>query len=255
MLELPTHHVHLWCLTMNHCSCDLTFWANLLCADERARADQLRDQRDRSFFIWYRGNVRGILASYCGSAPQELQFRTGRFGKPELGAPFDVHQLRFSISHSSNRLVMAIVRKSEVGVDIEQIRSMPDLLDLVDSVFSGREQSVFRSLEESAKLPTFFSVWTQKEAYLKARGLGLNRPLKDIDVGLIPVEAAGLIRDGWDPSATKQWSLTAWSPVQSYAAALAIESGHWHVHHITDGSLSLWPHALKPGLDGAIILK
>ncbi|MXQ13747.1 4'-phosphopantetheinyl transferase family protein [Microvirga makkahensis] len=239
MLELPTRHVHLWCLTMDCSPFDLAFWASLLCADERVRADRLRHQRDRRFFIWYRGNVRRILASYCGSAPQALRFRTGRFGKPELADPFDMHQLRFSISHSGNRLAIAIVRASEVGVDIEQIRPMPDLPDLVDSVFSGREQSLFRSLEESSRLPTFFSVWAQKEAYLKARGLGLNRPPRDIDVGLFPVEGAGLIRDGWDSSATKQWSLMAWPPVQSYATALAVEGQHWRIDHMAEDSLPL----------------
>jgi 4'-phosphopantetheinyl transferase len=132
---------------------------------------------------------------------------------------------------------MAVARRSKVGVDIEQIRPMADLLEVADSVFSERERSLFRSLKESDRLPAFFSVWAQKEAYLKALGLGLNRPPEDVDVGLLPVEEAGLICDRWDPSAAECWSLTAWSPTQSYAAALAIEGHDWHINRMGEECL------------------
>lgn len=239
MLELPARHVHLWCLTIDRPTCDLAFLVSLLSADERVRADRFRYQRDREFFIWYRGKLRRILASYFGSAPQELRYRIGQFGKPELAEPFDLHQLRFSISHSGNCVMIAVARQSEVGVDIEQIRPISDLLEVANNIFSRRERALFLSLEESRKLQAFFSIWTQKEAYLKARGLGLSRPPQDVDIDLFPVQGSGLFRDHWDLSAAKQWSLTAWSSMQSYAAALAIEGHDWHINSMVEGYLSV----------------
>ncbi len=234
MPKLPGDHVHLWCLTLDYSVCDLGFWASLLCADERARADCLRHKDDRNFFIWYRGNLRRILASYLGATPQALRYRTGPFGKPQLAEPFDDYQLRFSISHSGNRVIIAVARKIEVGVDIEQVRPMSDLFEVADSVFSAREQSVLHSLKESDRLLTFFSVWAQKEAYLKARGFGLNRPPQDVEVGMIPFEKARLIHDLWDAFAADRWSLTAWLSAEGYAVALATEGHGRHIDHITE---------------------
>ena len=94
------------------------------------------------------------------------------FEKPHLN--FGSTDLQFSISHSGTLAVVAISIGQRVGVDIEHV----DRIDLPEpaSVFTLEEQNWIRSDSQR-----FLTLWTRKEAILKAEGKGLDRDLRKVD--------------------------------------------------------------------------
>jgi phosphopantetheinyl transferase len=78
--------VHVWRVSLLRTDQALQSAAQILSADELARAQRFLFERDRSRFIACRSTLRVLLAKYLrGSAPA-LQFQYNPFGKPELAA-------------------------------------------------------------------------------------------------------------------------------------------------------------------------
>src|SRR5579872_1371588 len=89
--------------------------ASLLSADERERAGRFHFQRDAQRFSMTRARMRSILGMYVQSDPRELTFVYAERGKPSLSDT--TIDLRFNVSHSGDRAVLAVVTGREVGVD------------------------------------------------------------------------------------------------------------------------------------------
>ena len=150
-VQLTSDEVHTWCVSLDVPS-DVAagLYATLTC-EERSRGARLRFERDRRRFVVAHGVLRDILGGYLGVRPEELRFVRSEFGKPRL-SPTIGGRLRFNLSHSADLALIAVSQGAEVGVDVEQIRALPDLTD---------------------DPRAFLKSWTQNEAYLKAAGLGL----------------------------------------------------------------------------------
>jgi 4'-phosphopantetheinyl transferase len=114
-----------------------------------------------------------------------------------------------------------------VGIDLEHVRPMPDAEHLVTRFFSAREQRIFQALPETQKQEAFFNCWTRKEAFLKATGKGLTRPLDTFDVSLAPGKAARLLSLDGEPPKTELWSLKTFIPAAGSVATLAVEGSAW----------------------------
>ena len=89
--------------------------------------------------------------------------------------PYFNNGIHFNISHSGNYIVCAI-SKMEVGIDIEEVKDIP-LSDFTE-LFSPEELKLIFT-DPNNFLP-FYTLWTQKEAFLKASGVGLNLPLNQV---------------------------------------------------------------------------
>ena len=131
--------------------------------------------------------------------------------------------LRFNLSHSQGLALYAVTRGREIGVDLECIRPISDAEQIAERFFSAHENAVFRTIPAHEKPKAFFNCWTRKEAYLKALGDGLARPLDEFDVSLAPGEPAKLLRIEGAPQEASRWSLNRLEPGSGYVAALAVE--------------------------------
>jgi len=155
-----------------------------------------------------------------------LRFVIGPHGKPRLAnAPID---LRFNLSHSSERALLAITIGHEAGVDIERERSI-ETLDLADRFFSAAESATLRALPPADQVPAFFRCWTRKEAFVKAIGNGLAFPLDGFEVSLANADASQLLRScSADPGVLDRWRILSVPAESGYAAAVAtdIEDAH-----------------------------
>jgi len=173
--------------------------------------------------------LRMILSRCLDAEPAQVQFAFGSRGKPYLAGPFKDGEVQFNMSHSQDLALIALTRNRETGVDLEQIRPVPDIEQIVERYFSPRERGVFFSLPPDQKLEAFFNGWTRKEAFVKALGEGLARPLDEFDVTLRPGEPARLIGIRNAPQEAFQWSLQALAPGRDMIAALAVEGGDWRL--------------------------
>jgi 4'-phosphopantetheinyl transferase len=190
--------------------------------DERERADRFHFERDRRRFACARGVLRRLLAEYLDVEAGELTFSYGAHGKPALSGRFQ-RAVTFNVSHSHELALVAIGRDAELGVDVEAVRSMEGADDIASRFFSPREAAQLRSLPVAVRRAAFFACWTRKEAYLKALGSGLARPLDEFDVTFAPGEPAALVVHG-DETETARWAIDELLPAPGYTAALVTES-------------------------------
>jgi hypothetical protein len=110
----------------------------------------------------------------------------------------------------------------DVGVDLERLRPVPDLLAIAACCCSARERAFLARLGSARQVGAFFRAWTRKEAWLKATGCGLPFGPEQVEVTLAAGEPARLLEVAGLPDATRRWSLRDLAVRPGYAAALAI---------------------------------
>lgn len=153
----------------------------VLSADERDRMARYKRLEDRVRFAVARSALRAILGERVERDPVQLEFEVSAFGRPSLaGFP----GVSFNVSHSGERVLIAVSMLRAVGVDIEVANPALDWCALLDAVCAKDEASEITDVRE------FYRCWTAKEALLKATGAGIGagEGLKSIDLanGQIP---------------------------------------------------------------------
>jgi 4'-phosphopantetheinyl transferase len=224
-VSLNGGEVHVWRVRLDVPTAEVEGLRALLTPDEQARAARLLFEGDRRRIIAARGTLRMILGRYLDAPPDSLRFCYTSHGKPALAG--EMESLCFNISHSADLALIAVARERAVGVDIERIR--PDVADeqLARRFFSPPEVAALLALPREDRQQGFFSCWTRKEAYIKARGEGLSIPLDQFQVSLAPGEPPALLGvQGDDPA---RWSLYDLRPGPGYVAALAVEGHHLRI--------------------------
>jgi 4'-phosphopantetheinyl transferase len=194
--------------------------------EERARAQRFRSGADQRRFTVARGVLRALIASYVGLPARALRLSEGIHGKPQLVPPTadaPHPELTFNVSHSGELALYAIARGRQVGIDLERMDATTDIEALARRFFSDAERSGFDSVEHERRTAAFYRVWTAKEAYLKARGLGLSLPLCSFDVALRSGEPTRLMAGGLTGRVESRWTLVELPAGPGYAAALAME--------------------------------
>lgn len=224
-LMLPADEIHVWCALLDQPEQSVRQLASTLAPDEQARAQGYRLERDRDRFLVRRGILRHLLGRYVGREAKHVEISYGAYGKPSLAHGCGDGMLCFSLAHSGQMALFAFARGREVGVDIESVRPMPDADRIAARFFSPRESAALRALPPEERQQAFFACWTRKEAYLKARGVGLSGELGQFEVTVVPAEPASLFSVGGDPRRALDWRLEDLTPAPGYAAALAVE-GH-----------------------------
>lgn len=175
-LTLLSNQIHLWCIPYNVNLIDKTCLAKA----ELERANTFKFDIHRDYFLMYRSTLRHILSTYQDISPQDLVFHYSKYGKPYLLN--NVNNIHFNLSHSSNMAILAITKGAFIGVDIEHVKPLENLEDLVKRFFSETEQKIFFLLPKHMRLTSFYEIWTRKEAYIKAIGKGLSFPLDHFTV-------------------------------------------------------------------------
>jgi 4'-phosphopantetheinyl transferase len=230
-LVLSKDVVHIWRTDLNLPESQIQSLAKTLAPDEHNRANRFYFERDRKHFIAGRGILRSILGRYLSLEPAQLQLSYASRGKPTLANLDRGETLSFNLSHSHELAIYAIAHTSWVGIDLEHIRPMDKVEQLVKRFFSPREYAVICSLPDDQKQEAFFRAWTCKEAYLKAIGDGLPG-LDGVEVSLTPGEPAALLSIQGDEEAASRWSVYPLIPAPGYMAALAVEGQDWSLEYL-----------------------
>lgn len=226
MTVRPGTDVVVWTLTTDELAlaADLHKYDGLLSAEDRARVERFRKPDDRVRFVLGRALARQLLSSLAAVEPHAWRFRIGSHGRPDVDMPGDLGRLRFNLSHTRGLLACAAALDCEVGVDVEHLdRNLAH--DVAGRYFAPHEVADLRALPAADQERVFFDYWTLKEAYIKARGLGLAIPLDQFAFTLrasaAPTIAFAPELDD-DPAG---WQfLQAW-PTPCHRLALAVRSG------------------------------
>jgi 4'-phosphopantetheinyl transferase len=221
-LALEADEIHVWRASLD---CDqrvLHQFDGTLAPDEKNRAQRFVFQPDRNSYIAARGVLRELLGKYLNRAPGEIEFDYGAQGKPALRNESSERPVQFNVSHSHGMALFAFAVGRQVGVDVELMR--PDFAGekIAERFFSPQEVMELRSLPTAVKDEGFFLCWTRKEAYIKARGEGLQIPLKSFHVSLTPEKPARLQADD-----RSRWSLRSLRLEGGYVGAVVGEGQGW----------------------------
>ena len=222
-LVLQADEVHVWRVVLDRLSQNIPALWHTLQEDEHIRAERFAFPTDRNHFIAARGMLRAILSRYTAIAPEKLRFRYSSYGKPFLDCEVDAAPICFNLSHSYGVALYAMTQGRKVGVDIEHVRYNIDIMTLASAYFSAHEFRSLRELPVDLRHEAFFTCWTRKEAYIKARGEGLSYPLDQFDVSLQPGDPVAILQNYSDPSETLRWVLYHLAPGFGYIGAVAVE--------------------------------
>ncbi len=229
--QLASDEVHSWCANLDVPPETSARLYATLTPDERLRSARFRFERDQQRYIVARGVLREILGRYLQIQPDKISFVYNAFGKPDLSPEFG-NRLKFNLSHSDGLALIAIATASEVGVDLEYIRTQSDSAEIARCFFSAAEVDYLNALPSQLYTEAFFSCWTKKEAYLKACGEGLATPLHSFSVppttdpAQTPVDLQVASRNSVP---AQRWSLFTLRPAPGYAGALTIEGTGWRL--------------------------
>ncbi len=219
MLPVPDE-VHVWSLPVHGDGPQpgAGLW-QLLDAGERVRAARFRFDRHRGQFIAAHGLKRLMLSWLGAGRAASLRFRAGPQGKPALAAePGGGPDLHFNLTHTDGLVACAVVLGRPVGLDAEPL-DRPVELGVAERFFAPAELAWLRSLPEAERARGFLRLWTLKESWLKAVGVGLHLPLRDVAVRVAPpgVELSAIL-----PYRAADWRLQELGFGSAHLGALAV---------------------------------
>jgi 4'-phosphopantetheinyl transferase len=177
-VEMCEDDVHVWAVLLDAEPDTVEQCLQCLSPEESARANRFTSEQQRCHFVVAHGALRMVLSRYNDREPREISFQNMSSGKPTLQeTDVGANTIRFNLSHSHGRALIAVSKDREVGVDLEKIRADRDVTALAARFFATQEQVVIMNAGLAERHRTFSRIWVAKEAVLKARGSGLTFPL------------------------------------------------------------------------------
>lgn len=191
----------------------------LLTETDRARRDRFRHEADRRMFVLGRTMARLLVARTVGCEPQSWTWREGPHGRPEIAAPSS--SVHFNLAHSAGLVACAVAHGREVGVDVEHLGRRPLETAIVERYCAPSEAADIRTRGGDWHA-RFLVYWTLKEAYLKARGLGIAVPLAEIAFDVVDDTSARIGFLGSLAGTDDRWSFTLAYPTADHLMAVAV---------------------------------
>ena len=216
---------HVWLVKPEAVHAALTRDLDVLSDEERARMASFRFESDKLAYAAAHLLMRAAL-NWCapGVPPARWELTNSQLDRPEVVAPNVYPKLRFNISHTRSLVACVVTREIDCGVDVEVERPVEDLDSLAARVLSPAEISDLMAVPPSLRPARFFRYWTLKEAYVKARGLGLSLPLQAVTFSLC-LDSIGITTDPSLNDRDRDWQFEQWAPTEEHVVAVAIRSG------------------------------
>ncbi len=226
LFSLDCKEIHIWIVQLDQMLSRIPDFIQTLHPDEIHKAEHFRFKKDRDDYIVARGSLRRILSSYLRMEPSKLCFQYNAYGKPSLSDKFPVDAIHFNVSHSHKIAVFAVARNSNLGIDIEYIRNGMDWETIAEQYFSIPELKRLQSQVPAKRAETFYEIWTCREAYVKAKGLGLSFLELRVE-GTINPTVSKVVLDLLEKGKSQEdsnWVLHRFQIGPDYLGAVAVES-------------------------------
>ncbi len=147
---------------------------DILSPEECRRYLRLERSSVRTRYAQSRVFLRHTLSRFAPVAPGEWEFGYGEFGRPHVAGPSAGLGLNFNLSHTRDYAACVVTGGAGCGIDIELIHHTPYLMRIARRRYAPEEYAELERLDEPARLERFFVMWTEKEAWAKAKGEGLR---------------------------------------------------------------------------------
>jgi len=182
----------------------------VLTKEELEKADRFHRKQDRESYIVGKHMSRSILSNFLGKSPSNISYQYNSRKKPYIQG------IHFNTSHSGNQVYFAL-SQHPLGIDTEYIDPNFDFSAIASTYFS-EEEAAYIGHNNSAR-QNFYTLWTRKEALLKATGEGLVEMLAQV-----PSTGELVEREG------STFSVTSYSPRKDYLLSLAAHPDSTAIH-------------------------
>jgi 4'-phosphopantetheinyl transferase len=200
----------------------LDAYRSLMAPGERERQLRYYFEKNRHEYLITRALVRTTLSRYADVPPEAWVFEAGAHGKPHIAWPEVSPRLSFNLSNTTGMVACIIAAEREVGVDVEELERAVRAMEVADRFFSPSEVTALRALPEADQPARFITYWTLKEAYIKARGMGLAIPLDQFSFLISQGREPGIAFDPRLKDDPATWQFARLLPTRRHAVAAAV---------------------------------
>lgn len=215
--QLGPFEVHIWCLRTGTVQDDrIPGFGDTLSFEESESRDRIRRPDHKRDYVIAHDFLRRSLSRYSTVTPHEWRFVRAPHGKPQTtkGTP------SFNLSHTRGVVACAIAQSMAVGIDVERTDRATDGGAIAERFFSPSEAAALRATHNDTQI-RFVEIWTLKEAFIKAIGLGLSQPL---DVFSFSLDGS-MIRFTAPPECcSAEWQFVLYAPYPETRVAVAVHS-------------------------------
>ena len=197
--------------------------SQFLSESELRKADRLRITKQKQQYLIAQAFLRCLLSNYIHEEPNEIELVQDKFGKPYLNIKNNQNRVNFNLSHSYDLIAVAICYNSNIGIDVEKVRSGRNFLGIARRFFSSDEFKALHTLPPEKRQEAFYRCWTRKEAYLKAIGKGIRLPINNFTVSVLPDLPASLLKMDNAQGEASMWNLIDIETLPDYKASVAIK--------------------------------
>jgi len=180
--------IDLWLEELSVTDEEYQYYWSLLGKNEQERALRFVQTKYRRDYVASHGKLRLILAKYLGTPPEKILFTIQSHGKPFVACD-RFGGIRFNLAHSGNHMAVGVSYANDIGVDIEIWADKVDYHGIMALCFSEEETRFWSDLPKELQQEFFYKLWTRKESFVKAIGLGL-----ELDVSLVETRLTGTSR-------------------------------------------------------------
>jgi len=237
-MRIEKSEIHLWQLEQadfelsslqRHCLA----WLTEL---ELKRFQRLQFDRHRKQLLLGRVLMRVALSNYDRSvAAASWNFTHNDYGKPAISEEQNSASLYFNLSHSVEKVVLAVSRFKDIGVDVQCARKSRRIAAISQRYFSGTEADELLNLPEEQRQSRFYDLWVLKEAYIKARGKGLKMPLQHFSYGFSGGDKLTVEFDAQLYDVESLWQFWQLSAGLDFKLAIAAKTGKEGLVHTLSG--------------------
>ena len=227
MIALGPGEAHLWYVLSDEVRDPalLAAYHALMSPDEAEKQRRFYFEKGRHEYLLTRALARSVLSRYAPVAPKDWSFVRNAHGRPEIAGPAGLPPLRFNLSNTDGLIACLVLLERDAGVDVEHTGRSGETVKLADRFFAPAEVRALHALPAERQRARFFDCWTLKEAYIKARGMGLAIPLSHFSFELDAGERIGIAFDPRLEDDPEAWRFTLMSPTADHRMATAIRVG------------------------------
>lgn len=240
----PPHRVDVWLLpTPPHSPAPITPYLDLLSEAEQVAAQRILIADEKKLFIRSKAFLRMLLSARTHVPPDQWNFGCNAFGRPFVESPLAHRHLHFNVSHTKGFTACVISKLANIGIDVENFSQERDFLAMARGFFAPSESERLAATPAADLSRGFYAYWTLKEAYVKAKGIGLSIPLSSMsfDLSNAPDIAFHAEAEG-DPD---EWRFLSTPVADQTILALAIGID-------ADGEVDVAMHRIAPEFIGGL---
>ncbi|MES3018318.1 MAG: 4'-phosphopantetheinyl transferase superfamily protein [Bacteroidota bacterium] len=210
-IPLLENSCHIWDINVSETKPYLESLEAMLSDEEAVKARKFHFQKDTENYIVRRAYLRLFLSKYIGTKAESIVFTSGQNKRPIVDVQHKSSP-KFNLSHTDNRVLIAFSYQ-ELGVDIEKVNPDFHYSEILEHYFT--EEEINHITQAIVPLKAFYTLWTRKEAILKACSKGIIADLAAIQC----VHENELIRSDLISS---PWYVTSFDIDEQYTGSVAL---------------------------------